>query len=74
MRKKDDKNKVTGKDEKREAEEKIFRCSEEGYGGSWCKGDRRWKQDAVEEYHTRWQSLIEGKGRKKKKNFHASKM
>ena len=24
--------------EKRETEEKIFRCSERRYGGSWCKG------------------------------------
>ena len=32
-------NGVTGKEEKREAKEKIFRCSEGKYGESWCKGD-----------------------------------
>ena len=31
-RKKDDRNGVTGKEEKREAKEKIFRCSEGKYG------------------------------------------
>ena len=35
-RKKGDGNGVIGKEKKREAEEKISRCSEEGYGGSWC--------------------------------------
>ena len=38
-RKKDDGNGVTGKEEKRETKEKIFRCSKRRYGGSWCKGD-----------------------------------
>ena len=33
-------NGVTGKEEKRETQEKIFRCSKRRYGGSWCKGDR----------------------------------
>ena len=28
-----------GKKEKRQAKEKIFRCSEEKYGEIWCKGD-----------------------------------
>ena len=40
-RKKDDGNAVTRKEEKRETKEKIFRCSERRYGGSWCKGDGR---------------------------------
>ena len=31
-RKKDDENGVTGKEEKRETKEKIFRCSERRYG------------------------------------------
>ena len=39
-RKKDDRNGVTGKEEKRETKEKIFRCSERRYGESWCEGDR----------------------------------
>ena len=39
-RKKDNGNGSTGKEEKRENKEKIFRCSERRYGGSWCKGDR----------------------------------
>ena len=30
---------LTGKEEKRETKEKIFRCSKRRYGGSWCKGD-----------------------------------
>ena len=38
-RKKSDKNGATGKEEKREAKEKIFRCSEERYEESWCKGE-----------------------------------
>ena len=29
------------KREKREIKEKIFRCCERRYGGSWCKGDER---------------------------------
>ena len=33
-RKKDDGNGVTGKEEKRETKETIFRCSERRYGGS----------------------------------------
>ena len=40
-RKKNDGNGVTGKKEKRETKEKIFRCSERSYGGSWCEGDGR---------------------------------
>ena len=40
-RKKDDGNGVTGKEKKRETKEKIFRCSERRYGGSWCEGDGR---------------------------------
>ena len=38
-RKKDERNEVTGKGEKREAEEKISGCSNRGYGGSWCEGE-----------------------------------
>ena len=38
-RKKDDGNGVTGKEEKRETKEKIFRCGKRRYGGSWCEGD-----------------------------------
>ena len=38
-RKKGDGNGASGKEEKREAKEKIFRCSEERYGKSWCKGE-----------------------------------
>ena len=38
-RKKDDGNGVTRKEEKRETNEKIFRCSERRYGRSWCEGD-----------------------------------
>ena len=40
-RKKDDGNGGTGKEEKRETEEKIFGCSKRRYGGSWCGGDGR---------------------------------
>ena len=40
-RKKDDENGVTGKEEKRETKEKIFRCSERRYEGSCCKGNGR---------------------------------
>ena len=32
-------NIVTGKEEKRQNKEKIFRCCERRYGGSWCEGD-----------------------------------
>ena len=39
-RKKNDENGVTGKEEKRETKEKIFRCSKGRYAGSWCEGDR----------------------------------
>ena len=38
-RKKDNGNRVTGKEEKRETKEKIFRCSKRRYEGSWCKED-----------------------------------
>ena len=38
-RKKDNGNGITGKKEKRETEETIFRCSERRYGGSWCERD-----------------------------------
>ena len=38
-RKNNDRNGVTGKEEKRESKEKIFRCNERRYGESWCKGD-----------------------------------
>ena len=40
-RKKDDRNEVTGKEEKRETKEKIFRCSKGRYEESWCEGDGR---------------------------------
>ena len=39
-RKKNDENGVTGKEETREAKEKISGCSEGGYGGIWCEGER----------------------------------
>ena len=68
-RKKDDGNEVTGKEEKRETKEKIFRYSERRYGKSWCKGNGRWKQDGLETDNTLWLPLIEEKGRKKKKKF-----
>ena len=38
-RKKGDRNRVTGNEEKREVREKIFRCSEGRYEESWRKGD-----------------------------------
>ena len=38
-RKKGDGNGVTGKEKKREAEEKISGCSEGGYEGSCCEGE-----------------------------------
>ena len=38
-RKKGDGNEVTGKEEERKAKEKISRCSEKRYGGSWCEGE-----------------------------------
>ena len=38
-RKKDGGNGVTGKEEKRETKEKVSRCSEKRYAGSWCKED-----------------------------------
>ena len=38
-RNKDNGNGVTGKEEKRETKEKIFRCSKRRYGGTWCEGD-----------------------------------
>ena len=63
-RKKGDGNGVTGKEEKREAEKKIYGCSKGGYGRSWCKGGHL-KQDAVKEHHMLWRPLITGKGRKK---------
>ena len=67
-RKKDDRNGVTRKKEKRETKEKIFRCGERRYGEGWCKGDGRFKLDldGLEKYDTLWLPLIEGKGRKEK--------
>ena len=41
--KKDDRNGVAGKEGKRETKEKIFRCNEKRYGGSWCERDGRRK-------------------------------
>ena len=66
-RKKSDENEVTEKEEKREAKEKIFRCSKEKYGQSWCKGEGHCKHDALEKQHTLWLLLIKEKGRNKKK-------
>ena len=37
--KKEDGNRVNGKEEKRKVEEKISGCSEGRYEGSWCEGD-----------------------------------
>ena len=68
-RKKNDGNGVTGKEEKRETKEKIFRCSERRYGESWCEGDKRWRQDGLEKDNMLWLPLIEGKGQKKKKIY-----
>ena len=42
-RKIDDENGVTGKEEKRETKEKIFRCSERGYGGKLVRRRRTLK-------------------------------
>ena len=39
VHRKGDKNGVTGKEENREAQKKIFRCSKGRYGESWCKGE-----------------------------------
>ena len=61
-KKKNDGNGVTGKEEKREAEEKIARCSEGRYGGSRCDREGHSKQDAVQKHHTLWLLLIKGKG------------
>ena len=38
-RKKGDGNGVTGKEKKREAKEKIYKCSEARYGENWRKGE-----------------------------------
>ena len=35
-------------------------------GGSWCKGDKRRRQDGLEKDDMLWLPLIEGKGRKEK--------
>ena len=67
-KKKDDGNGVTGKEEKRETKEKIFRCSERRYGGSWCEGHGRQIQDGLEKNDELWLPLTEGKGRNEKKN------
>ena len=40
-RKKDDGNGVTRKEVKRQNKEKIFRCGERRYGGSWRERDGR---------------------------------
>ena len=58
-------NGVTRKEEKRKAEEKIFRCSQGRYVKSWCE-EGHLKQDALEKHHTLWQPLIKGKSQKKK--------
>ena len=67
FRKKDDGNGVTGKEEKRETKQKIFRCCERRYGGNWCEEDGRLRQDGLDMNDTLWLTLIEGKGRKEKK-------
>ena len=56
-----DENGVIRKEEKREAKEKISGCSEGGYGESWCKEEGHLKQDAVEEHHSLWLTLIKEK-------------
>ena len=66
-RTKGDGNGVAGKEEKREAEEKISECSEGRYAGLWCEGEGQWRQDSLERHHTLWLPLIKEKGRKKKK-------
>ena len=65
-RKKGDGNGVTGKEEKREAKEKLFGCSEGRYGESWCRR-RTLKQDALEKYHTLWLPLSKGKAERRKR-------
>ena len=38
-------NGATGKEEKRETKEKIFRCGERGYGGDWSvEGRMVWRK------------------------------
>ena len=59
-RKKDDGSGVTGKEEKSETKEKIFRCGKRRYEGSRCEED-------VENDDTLWPPLNNGKGRKEKK-------
>ena len=51
-RKKDDRNGVTRKEEKRETKKKIFKSSERRYAGSWCEGYRRQRQDGLEADNT----------------------
>ena len=46
-RKKEGGNRVTRKEGKGEAEEKISRCSEEGYGESWYEEEGHWRHNAV---------------------------
>ena len=61
-KKEGDGNGVTRKEEKRKAEKKIFRCSEERYGRSWCDREGYRRQNAVEKHHTLWLFLIKKKG------------
>ena len=53
-----------------EFKEKIFRCSEGRYGGSWGKGDGCRRQKDVENDDTLWPPLTKGKGRKEKKKIY----
>ena len=46
--KKDDRNGVAGKEEKRKTKEKIFGCGEGGYEGGWWRPRRRFL-DVVKE-------------------------
>ena len=64
--KKDDGNGVTGKEEKMKTKEKIFRCCERRYGGSWCEGDGCCRQKDVNNDDTLWPPLTKGKGRKER--------
>ena len=57
-RKKDDGSGVAGKEKKREANEKIFRCSEKRYGKVGAKEEAK---DTLEKHDTLWLPLIERK-------------
>ena len=59
--------KLPRKEEKREAKEKISRCSEGGYGKVGAR-EKDIKNKTLWKHHTLWQPLIKGKVQKKKKN------